>query len=151
MKSKYSEYLQYIYKVQQYKIWKHGFFTSSMAARQTRFLIREKVFIVNLFKTLTNFPNRVERVRRNFARQFLGQKVSSERTIYRLAHKFETKYTVENLYKGNSGPRRTERTDAVVRQVENVVTRDCRVEYDRPANTSRRNELTLYKSTWNRI
>ena len=86
-------------------------------------------------------------MRRNFARQFPGQKVPSERTIYRLAHKFETKYTVENLHKGNSGPRRTERTDAVVRQVENVVTRDCRVEYDRPANTSRRNELTLYKST----
>ena len=122
-----------------------------MAARQTRFLIREKVFIVNLFKTLTNFPNRVERVRRNFAREFPGQKVPSERTIYRLVHKFETKYTVENLHKGNSGPRRTARTDAVVRQVENVVTRDCRVEYDRPANTSRRNELNLSKSTWNRI
>jgi len=122
-----------------------------MAARQTRFLIREKVFIENLFKTLTNFPNRVERVRRNFAREFPGQKVPSERTISRLVHNFETKFTVENLHKGNSGPRRTERTDAVVRQVVNVVTRDCRVEYDRPSYTSRRNKLNLSKSTWNRI
>ena len=75
-----------------------------MAARQTRFLIRDKVFIVNPFRTLTNFLNRVVRVRRNLAREFPGQKVPSERIIYRLVHKFETKYTVENLHKGNSGP-----------------------------------------------
>ena len=53
MKSKYTGYLQYIYNVQQYsKFESMFFFTCSMAARQTRFLIREKVFIVVLVPLL---------------------------------------------------------------------------------------------------
>ena len=107
---------------------------------KTMQLTRERVFIVLNYQETKNY----EIVRRNFGQIFPERISPTKKTVRKTVQKFNEHGTTLNRNKGNSGRKRTARTQENVEMVQNVID-------ENPRSTIRRNENGLSATTFHRI
>ncbi len=100
----------------------------------------QRIFIVSRFKLIHNY----DRVRTEFLQMFPERNSLSWITVRRTVEKFNDHGTILNRNKGNSGRRKTGRTEENIALVANVIR-------ENPQSTVRRNGSKLSKRSFYRI
>ena len=108
-----------------------------------RFSAEERTFVVETFLKDPNPLRRSQRVRRLFVLQS-NRPPPSNRQIKRLVDKLHNKQSFLDQHKGNSRRLKTIRTPGNIQQVEHSLNND-------PEQSSRRNNVGMSKSSFNRI
>ena len=75
----------------------------------------------------------------------------SRSQVYRISKKLHTHQTLDNRRKGNVGRPRSARTPANIRAVKEALEAEADRKPDQVGSSSRRNNLSISKSTFNRI
>jgi len=94
---------------------------------------------------------RVPLIQRLFANEFPGVKLPCKATMFNMRKKYLSHGSLENRIKrSGAGPKRTVRTPENLDKVRNVIEQDMNKPYDQIANSARRNELNMRRSSWSR-
>ena len=90
-------------------------------------------------------------IKTQFSLKWPGKDPPHRSTIYKIWKKLRNNHTVQNLNKGNSGRRMSGRSDHNIDQVRALLEDQVDKKPDEIVCSSRRNNLDLTKSTFNRI
>jgi len=122
-------------------------------AAEFRFSIQQRTFINYMFIKYSHVKvsERVPLIQRLFANEFPGVKLPCKATMFNMRKKYFSHGSLENRIKrSGAGPKRTVRTPENLDKVRNVIEQDMNKPYDQIANSARRNELNMRRSSWSR-
>ena len=122
-------------------------------AAELRFTVEQRTFINYMFIKFSHVKvtQRVQMIQQMFSGKFPGVKLPSRSTMFDIRKKYLAHGSLANRGKGSgAGPKRTVRTPETLQKVKIAVEQDLNKPYDQIANSARRNELNMSRTSWSR-